>query len=134
MAFVRIGPPARQPVASTSYSVDSKWCLHTFHLRRCQLQKVATQTHARGTSTHAVLQEERPAATRVADADRTLEVGRQLAQTLTDGEEYITLSDAQELVSEVRKANQPTPPKLLSFCQTGEQVTFMCIELPLVVE
>ena len=56
-------------------------------------------------------------------ASRSTDSVQQLVEQVSDADGYLPLSEAQEIITEVVGADQPSPPKFLSFCKSGEEVS-----------
>lgn len=123
----RVGPPARE-IASTSYSSVSA-NHHRLHVDNVRVgRKFSAPYNGRMSNgspiTQAFTQQERCLSEngqRVGDAAQR-PVKRQVMEKISDIPAYVPLSQAQEIISEAVDASSPPPPKLLRFCESGQQV------------
>jgi hypothetical protein len=121
----RIGPPSRE-VASTSYGSMSPHH-HSLHVDKLRVGRNISALHtgriSKGIAIQALTQQKRPLGERGQRADAAHEpVKTQVMKSSTDLPAYVPLSQAQEIISEAVDACSPSPPKLLRFCESGQQV------------
>ena len=78
----------------------------------------------RNLKTQAVLQQDRRRqdSSSQADAASRTDARHQATATSASADSYISLNEAQSLLNEVVDAGSATPPVLLRFCESGQQV------------
>lgn len=123
----RVGPPAKE-IVSTSYGGSVAYSGR--HQPECFRTKASARNLRRKTNNFvscAVTQQQRRLGEspsnvgQWADTASRPEVKAQVMESGTDLPAYVPLSQAQEIISEAVDASSPPPPKLLKFCDSGQQ-------------
>lgn len=117
-------PPPIREVASSSPSIAS--CIpQVGRSKRLKLTQCgASRIMGRRLITTAVLQQDRRLQDKAvhADAASRPELRHQVSASSATADSYVSLNEAQDVLSNVVDANSPTPPVLLKFCKSGQQV------------
>ena len=86
----------------------------------------------RGLNVSAVLQQDRYRSEKSVQADAASrpELRHQVSASTAAADTYISVNEAQDVVNGVVDANSLTPPVVLRFCESGQQVCILPFNMP----